>query len=145
MITVIINRRKTPTQFCFLCLFTSDYPESINNLLEDYPVAPESLSISESMLSNKQKLLLTNEDGIFKFTISPQKLMQSLHNKVKYILHFRNLKQDLSYGMVFKKVYFVCLFVFLFISFCVGDFMYVRVCVHIHVLVCVKKSIFLQK
>ena len=47
--------------------------------------------------------------------------------------------------MVFKKVYFVCLFVFLFISFCVGDFMYVRVCVHIHVLVCVRKSIFLQK
>ena len=91
-----INRGKTLIYIIpFLYFFTSDYFESSHNLHEDYPLALESLSINESMLSNKQKLLLTNEDGIFKFTKLAPKLIPNLHNKVKYVLHYPNLKQCL--------------------------------------------------
>ena len=48
-------------------VFVLDYSQSIHDLHEDYPVAPETLVIDKSMLSDKQKLRLTEKHGNFLF------------------------------------------------------------------------------
>ena len=48
-------------------VFVLDYSQSIHDLHEDYPVAPETLVIDKSMLSDKQKLRLTKKHGNFQF------------------------------------------------------------------------------
>ena len=48
-------------------VFVLDYSQSIHDLHEDYPVAPETLVIDKSMLSDKQKLRLTEKHNNFQF------------------------------------------------------------------------------
>ena len=48
-------------------IFVLDYSQSIHDLHEDYPVAPETLVIDKSMLSDKQKLRLTEKHNNFQF------------------------------------------------------------------------------
>ena len=39
-----------------------------------------------------------------------EKFVAYLHDKTKYVIHKRNLKQPLNHGLVFKKVYRVIKF-----------------------------------
>ena len=39
-----------------------------------------------------------------------EKLAPNLHDKTEYIIHIRNLKQELNRGLVFKKVHRVIKF-----------------------------------
>ena len=48
-------------------VFVLDYFQSTHDLHEDYPVAPETLVIDKSMLSDKQKLRLTEKHNNFQF------------------------------------------------------------------------------
>ena len=44
-----------------------DYPESLHDLHQDYRLGPESVQISQDMLSKKQRQMLTDRKGKFKF------------------------------------------------------------------------------
>ena len=71
----IVNITKTQNFHVFIL----DYPQSIHNLHEDYLLSTlETVVIDESMLSDKQKLLLTDKDGNLQFIQPPPKLFPNL-------------------------------------------------------------------
>ena len=59
-----------------------EYPKNLHDAHNEYPLAPESLKINNI-----------------------PKLIPNLKDKTKYILHYKNLQQYLSLGMVLKKVH----------------------------------------
>ena len=79
-----------------------EYPTTLHDEHSDYPLAPESMKISNEMLSPfSQKL---KENLQFKGQPTP-KLIPNLHDKTKYITHYKNLKFYLQQGMILKKVH----------------------------------------
>jgi hypothetical protein len=79
------------------------YPEHLHDLHNDYPLAPESVLVTESMLSDYCKSL----GGVH---TEYHKLIQNLHDKSKYTLHYRNLQLYVQLGMVVTKVHRVLSF-----------------------------------
>ena len=66
-----------------------EYPKKLNELHNDYPLAPEKLAVSSDMLSTYCKNIADEYDikvGDVK------KLIPNLSNKTKYVLHYRNLQ-----------------------------------------------------
>ena len=62
------------------------YPAALHNRHNDYPLAPERLTIDESMLSPLQKKFP-------KYQKKPStKLTPNLRDKKNYVVHYRNLK-----------------------------------------------------
>ena len=70
---------------------------------DDYPLAPESLVIDRSMYSSTQK-------AVFPESVPQRKLTPNLRNKIKYVVHYRNLKLYLQLGLVVTKVHRVLTF-----------------------------------
>ena len=68
----------------FSCILEVDleYPKEFHNLQNDYPLAPERISV------NRVKKLIPN-----------------LSDKKKYILHCKNLKQYLDLGLILTKIH----------------------------------------
>jgi hypothetical protein len=91
------------------CLLEVDleYPKEIHDLHNDYPCAPESLAVTDNMLSEYSKQL---KSKLSLGTSNIKKLVPNLNNKSKYVLHYRNLKLYISLGLVLKKVYRVLQF-----------------------------------
>ena len=56
------------------------YPEKLHELHDDLPFVPERLKIE-----------------------NVEKIVTNLHDKTKYVIHIRNLKQALNYGLILKK------------------------------------------
>ena len=76
------------------------YPHHLHDLHSDYPLAPETMTVSEDMLPPysvglEQSLNITGKPC--------QKLAPNLRNKDKYILHYRNWY--LNIGMVLTKIH----------------------------------------
>ena len=69
----------------------------------DYTLAPEKMHITRDMLSPYQ---LNN----FPVTHGCEKLVPNLHDKTKYVLHYRNLKLYLKHGMKLTKIHRVIKF-----------------------------------
>ena len=65
------------------------YPSALNDLHNDYPLAPEKFEISQNMLS-KYCCTIANEYGIKIDGVN--KLVPNLGNKSKYVVHYRNLQ-----------------------------------------------------
>ena len=63
------------------------YFENLHNLLNDLPFLPERMKIGKV-----------------------EKLAGNLHDKTEYVIHLRNLKQELNHGLVLKKVHKVIKF-----------------------------------
>jgi hypothetical protein len=83
------------------------YPAELHNLHNDYPLAPESMNISDDMLSGyskklKEKLNIGNSNV--------PKLVPNLYDKTKYVVHYRNLKFYLEQGLKLKKIHRVIQF-----------------------------------
>ena len=57
-----------------------EYPEKLHNLHSDLPFLPERMKIDKCKLCN-------------------------LHNKERYVVHIRSLKQALNHGLILKKVH----------------------------------------
>ena len=80
------------------------YPPSLHDLHNDYPLAPESLTIDESMLSPFQQQFPSQQKK------SSKKLTPNLRDKSNYVLHYRNLKFYMQQGLIVKKVHRVLTF-----------------------------------
>ena len=77
------------------------YPEELHNLHNDYPLAPEKVKVGENMLSEYCKNIAK------KYKISTglvHKLIPTLSNKEKYVLHYRNLQLYTDLGLKITKV-----------------------------------------
>ena len=79
-----------------------EYPKELHESQNDYPLAPEKVKVTENMLSNYCKKIKD------KYNISigqVHKLIPTLNNKEKYVLHYRNLQLYLDLGLKLTKVY----------------------------------------
>ena len=79
------------------------HPTSLHNRHDDYPLAPEPLVIDRSMYSPTQQ-------SVFPVSAPQVKLTPNSRDKVKYVVHYRNLKLYLQLGLVSTKVHRVLAF-----------------------------------
>ena len=78
-----------------------EYPSELHDLHNDYPCAAEKLNVTDEMLSDYCKSIRE------KFKISSgnvHKLIPTLYDKEKYVLHEENLKLYLKLGLKLKRV-----------------------------------------
>ena len=85
-----------------MCVCARKLYYSLLEFHNDYPLAPEKLEISSDMLS-KYCSGIADKFGIKVGGVS--KLVPSLRDKKKYIVHYRNLQLYLSLGMKLTKVH----------------------------------------
>ena len=64
-----------------------EYPEELHDLDNDYPLGPEKVKVAENMLSNYCKKI-QKEYNISTGLV--HKLIPTLNNKEKYVLHYKN-------------------------------------------------------
>jgi hypothetical protein len=86
-----------------------EYPTELHDLHNDYPLAPEKVSIDDYMLSKKQRTL-TDKLNISKSSYKSERLIPNLYNKYKYKVHYVTLKLYLSLGLKIKKIHRVLQF-----------------------------------
>ena len=79
-----------------------EYPEELHDLHNDYPLCPEKIKISSHMLSRYCNDI-ANKYGIKVGGV--KKLIPNLSNKVRYVVHYRNLQYYLSLGIKLIKVH----------------------------------------
>lgn len=84
-----------------------EYPKHLHDLHNDYPLCPEHKQTTTNDYSPYQ-IDLINQLQIKEAKVD--KLISSLNNKSKYIIHGRNLKQCLELGMKLTKVHRVVSF-----------------------------------
>jgi hypothetical protein len=80
-----------------------DYPEELHDLHNDYPLAPESLLVTEEILSP-----YCNSFG--QKHVDCRKLVPNLMNKRKYVVHYMNLKFYLEKGLKLVRTHRVLSF-----------------------------------
>ena len=79
-----------------------EYPNKLHELHNDYPLALEKLAVTNDMLSKYCKSFADEYDikvGNVK------KIIPNLGNKIKYVLHHRNLQLYLSLGMELTNIH----------------------------------------
>ena len=79
-----------------------EYPEELHDLHNDYPLGPEKVKVTEDMLSEYSKRI-AKKYGISVGLVN--KLIPTLGNKEKYVLHYRNLKLYKNLGLKVTKVH----------------------------------------
>ena len=79
------------------------YPENlhIDEMHDNFPLAPETIKIEKDMLSPHQQHLGDKLDVSYR----SKKLCLTLRDKKKYICHYKNLKFYLNHGLKLKKIH----------------------------------------
>ena len=79
------------------------YPQHLHDAHNDYPLASKSLEIGCDMYSPAQQAVFPQ--------IAPQrKLILNLRDKVRYVVHYHNLKLNLQLGLVVTQIHRVLAF-----------------------------------
>ena len=86
------------TQDTYQKLIQIDCPKELHDLHKDYPLAPEIMSISESMLSQVQKDIHEYQYGKDASDEKSNKLVLNVMDKKKYVLDISALKFYLQHG-----------------------------------------------
>ena len=79
-----------------------EYPTELHNSHNDYPLGPEKVKVTNEMLSDYCKKIQK------KFNVSSglvHKLIPTLNDKQKYVLHYKNLQSYLNLGLKLKRVH----------------------------------------
>ena len=100
-----LNSIKENSSIGYILEVDLEYPDGLhdlNDLHNDYPLAPEKFQISQGMLS-KYCSNIADEYGIRIGGV--KKLVPNLRNKEKYVVHYKNLQLYLSLGMNLTKVH----------------------------------------
>ena len=79
-----------------------EYPAHLHDAHNDYPLAPEKKAIKLEQMSEYQWRLMA-EHGLT--MPNTEKLLLTLEDKEKYVVHYANLQFYLSQGMQLKKVH----------------------------------------
>ena len=79
-----------------------EYPKELHCLHNDYPLAPEKITVREEMLSDYCQKIQARE-GIKIGQV--EKLIPNLRDKERYIVYYRNLQLYLSLGLKLKKIH----------------------------------------
>ena len=78
------------------------YPNELHELHNDYPLAPEKLTVTNDILSNYCKSIADK----YEIKVGDiKKLIPNLGNKTKYVLHYKNLQLYSSLGMKLIKIH----------------------------------------
>ncbi|XP_023213631.1 uncharacterized protein LOC111616454 [Centruroides sculpturatus] len=80
-----------------------EYPVSLHDRHNDLPLAVSHETIEYDDLSEYQKSLLSSLN--LKFNNNVKKLVPTLKDKLRYIVHYRNLKYYLKEGLILKKIH----------------------------------------
>ena len=83
------------------------YPAELHRYHNDYPLAPEHLKVTESMLSPYQRDMVQE---LHTGGLDCDKLVPNLMNKEKHVLHYRNLQLYLDLGMKVSNIHRVLKF-----------------------------------
>ena len=78
-----------------------EYPKELHQLHNDYLCAPEKMIITDDMLSDYARKIKEHSVSSGKVP----KLVTTLLDKEKYVLHYQNLKLYLSLGLKIKKIH----------------------------------------
>ena len=79
-----------------------EYPEELHEAHNDYPLAPEKKAIKPEQMSDYQQQLKADLDLAMPNT---EKLVLTLEDKEKYVVHYKNLQFYLSQAMRLNKVH----------------------------------------
>ena len=79
-----------------------EYPAHLHDAHNDYPLAPEKKEIKPEQMSEYQRRLMADLDLT---TPETKKLVLTLEDKEKYVVHYGNLQFYLRQGMRLKKVH----------------------------------------
>ena len=79
-----------------------EYCKELHDLHSDYPLCPEKVEVDSDMLSGYCSDI-TDSYGIRVGEV--KKLIPNLGNKVKYVVHYKNLQYYLSLGMKLVKIH----------------------------------------
>ena len=77
-----------------------EYPKQLQELHNDYPLAPDKIEIKREMLSNYQLKIA----DLYNITIgNVKKLVLNFFDKDKYVIYYENVQLYLRLGLIFKK------------------------------------------
>jgi hypothetical protein len=78
-----------------------EYPHELHDAHNAYPLAPERMVVQRRWMSDYQHNLL----GVGVAPTEVEKLVPNLHNKKRYVLHYRNLQLYISLGLKLTKIH----------------------------------------
>ena len=90
-----------------------EYPQELHESHQDYPLAPTREAVPEEWLSDYQRDLAEQMKSNDNYRVAPgkvKKLLQTLHNKSNYTVHYKLLQLYVRLGLKITKVHRVLKF-----------------------------------